>query len=105
MNEILYSINAYSGLLSIAVAVITAGITLVYVIFTYKQMKSAQSSSEAAIQQIKLSNQPCVIYEEINTYGTECFSGERRQLAIEVNLENVGDSPAISVYTFSKLQL
>lgn len=105
MGGILDSINSYSGLLSIAVAVITAGITLVYVIFTYKQMKAAQSSSEAAIQQIKLNNQPCVIYEEINTFGTACFSGSRRQLSVEVNLENVGDSPAISVYTFSKLQL
>lgn len=104
--EILRYIDAnYSGILSVMIATMTALVTLVYVIFTYKQMKISQASTETAIKQLRLNNQPCVITEISETYGSECFSGTRRQLHIELNLENVGDSPALSVYVFAYLEL
>ena len=39
------------------------------------------------------------------TLGGKCFSGTRRQLHIDVELENVGDSPALTTYTFAYLEL
>ena len=68
-------------------------------------MKAAQNSTETAMQQLRLNNQPCVIPTIIATRGTKCFTKTRRQLFIEIGLDNVGDSPAITVYTFSHLEL
>lgn len=99
-------INAnLSGVLSAVIALITALITLVYVVFTYKQMKATQNATDTAIKQLQLNNQPCVIAEIFRTYGGKCFSGTRRQLHIDVELENVGDSPALTTYTFAYLEL
>lgn len=105
METLQYINENLSGVLSVAVAVIAAFITLVYVIFTYKQMKAAQNATEIAIKQLRLGNQPCIIAEIAQTYGSKCFSGTRRQLHIELTLENVGDSPALCVYTFAYLEL
>lgn len=105
METLQYINTNFSGVLSVAVAIITALITLVYVIFTYKQMKAAQNANEAAIKQLRLGNQPCIIAEISRTFGSKCFSGTRRQLHIELTLENVGDSPALCVYTFAHLEL
>lgn len=53
-------INAnLSGVLSAVIALITALITLVYVFFTYKQMKATQNATDTAIKQLQLNNQPC----------------------------------------------
>ena len=104
--DLLIIINdKFASILGVLVAIITAFITLVYVVFTYKQMKAAQNSTEPAMQQLRLNNQPCVIPTIIATRGTKCFTKTRRQLFIEIGLDNVGDSPAITVYTFSHLEL
>lgn len=95
----------FSGVLSVIVSSITAFITLIYVIFTYKQMKASQDATKTAIRQLRLNNQPCLTIEVSSTDGTECFSGTRRQLHINMDLENVGDSPALSVYVFGHLEL
>lgn len=97
--------NNFASLLSVIVAVISACITLIYVVFTYKQMKATQNATETAIQQLRLNNQPCVIPMITATRGTKCFTKTRRQLLIEIELDNVGDSPAITVFTFSHLEL
>lgn len=105
--ELLQFINTnLSGILSVAVSAITAIITLVYVVFTYKQMKAAQKSAELSSEQIKISNQPCIVAEIVDTVGSACFTDSgRRQLHIEVELENIGDAPALEIYTLSHLEL
>lgn len=105
MELLQYIDTNFSGVLSVSVSAITALVTLIYVIFTYKQMKASQVSTETAIKQLQLNNQPCIITEISKTYGSKCFSGTRRQLLVELNLENVGDSPALSVYVFAYLDL
>lgn len=105
LQYIHYINSNLAGVLSVVVAIITALITLVYVVFTYKQMKATQNATETAIKQIQLNNQPCIIAEILQTYGSKCFSETRRQLKIELELENVGDSPALSIYTFAYLEL
>ena len=73
MMELVNLINQYSGLLSVMVAFITAIITLIYVIFTYKQMKASQDSLKLAIKQFKVDKQPCIVYKTIKSEGTHCF--------------------------------
>lgn len=105
--ELIQNINAnYSGILSVIVAAITAIITLVYVVFTFKQMQAAQKSAELASKQMRLSNQPCVVVDISQTAGSPCFpDSTRRQLNIALELENIGDSPALELYTLSYLEL
>ncbi len=97
--------NDFSGILGVLIAFITAMITLVYVRLVYKQMKISQKALEIADKQLQLDKQPCVVFEILKTYGTPCFTETRRQLHIKLELENVGDSPAISIYTFAHLEL
>lgn len=98
-------INHYSGVFSVAVSLITALVTLIYVVFTYKQMKAAQEGLKISAEQIKTEKQPCIVYDEIDAPGSECFWKERRQLHINLELENIGDSPAVSIYVFSYFKL
>lgn len=105
--EIIQYINTnLSGILSVLVAAITAIITLVYVVFTFKQMKAAQKSAELASEQMRISNQPCVVVDILKTRGSPCIlESTRRQLLIELELENIGDSPALEIYTLSHFEL
>ena len=105
--EIIQFINTnLSGILSVVVSGITAVITLIYVVFTYKQMKATQKSVELTLEQMKTSNQPCVAVEIADTNGSACFTESgRRQLWIELKLENIGDSPALEVYVLSHMEL
>lgn len=105
MEDILYFINTYSGVLSVAVSLITAIITLIYVIFTYKQMRASQDALKMSVKQLKVDKQPCVVYKQIKTEGSNCFYKTRRQLHINMKLQNIGDSPAMSIYVFSHLKL
>ena len=95
MMELVNLINQYSGLLNVMVAFITAIITLIYVIFTYKQMKASQDSLKLAIKQFKVDKQPCIVYKTIKSEGTHCFYKQRRQLHINLKIENIGDAPVI----------
>ena len=105
MCEALNAVNEYAGVLSVAVSFITAAITLIYVIFTYKQMKATQDTLKASLKQIKVDKQPCIVYKEIKTEGTNCFYKKRRQLHVNLKLQNIGDAPAMSIYVFSHLEL
>ena len=98
-------INYYSGILSVVISLITALVTLIYVVFTYKQMKAAQEGLKISAKQTKTEKQPCIVYNEIDAQGSECFWEERRQLHINLELENIGDSPAMSIYVFSYFKL
>lgn len=99
MTELIKSINDnYSDLISLIITFILCWIT-------YKQMKIARKATEVALDQLKLNKQPYISLEVKKTDGTHCFSGDRRQLHINIELLNAGDSPAINVYTFAHLEL
>lgn len=105
MNNILHFANTYSGVLSVAISSITAIITLIYVLFTYRQMRAAQDALKMSAKQLKVDKQPCIVYKEIETSGSNCFYKTRRQLHISMKLQNIGDAPALSIYVFSHLKL
>lgn len=68
-------------------------------------MKASQDSLKLAIKQFKVDKQPCIVYKTIKSEGTHCFYKQRRQLHINLKIENIGDAPAMSIYVFSYLQL
>lgn len=104
--EFLIEVNAnYSGLLTVLVALITAFITLAYVHMAYKQFALSKLSLESAERQTKLNSQPCIIPKITETIGTELFTETRRQLHFNVELNNVGNSPAIAIFTIGHLKL
>lgn len=118
--------NNYANVIGFMVSFMTAIITTIYVIFTYKQVKVAEQSialaeqsatySQLAVtanqemvesmnQQIKQANNPCIVPEITKSHGTSCFYKTRRQLHINFEIKNIGDSPAISIYAFAWFKL
>jgi len=88
------------------VSLCTMIVTVIYVIFTYLQVKENRKSIDYLEKQIKLSNQPCIVPITINTTGTEVFNDNgRRQLNIELEIKNSGNAPALNTYIFGSFQL
>lgn len=107
MLEMLETINNdYSAVFSLIVSVCTMIVTVIYVIFTYMQVKENRKSIDYLEKQLKLNNQPCIVPITINTTGTEVFNDHgRRQLHIELKIKNSGNAPALSTYVFGSFKL
>ncbi|MBR0456914.1 MAG: hypothetical protein IJJ01_09620 [Firmicutes bacterium] len=91
--------------IQIIVPLITMVITLLYVVLTYKQVKASRESVDAMKTQTLLDQQPCIVVNNITSFGTKVFNEYgRRQLGIQMNLCNIGSSPALSVYVFSHFE-
>ncbi len=106
MNNFFVDINNnYSNLLSLIVSIIIAVITLLYVIFTYKQMKATKESVKMLINQINLDKQPCVVPVIKKGYSHAEIDNGRRWLIIEFDLNNIGTFSAVSVMIVSHLNL
>lgn len=105
MSDLLIFVNKNVAIFDVLVSLVTAIITLVCVIFTFWQARIAQKALKTASMQMRVEKQPCIVYEDIKTEGTNCFWEDRRQLHINLTLQNIGDSPAMCVYVFSHLEL
>ena len=106
MIDILKTINHhYADVLSCTISSITAIITIIYVAFTYKQMKAAKESVNIMRDGMKQEKQPCISLQIKRVFSGKCMSNGRRQMPVEFEIENIGDSPAISVYCISNLKL
>lgn len=118
--------NSYANLIGLGISLSTALITTTYVIFTFRQMRASERATvlaeksvmlsqlavnsnqemvESMKQQLKRANNPCIIPKITEANGTNCFYKDRRQLHIHIELNNIGDGPALSVYTFAWFRL
>ncbi len=99
--------NDYAEVLSLLTSLIMVIITIIYVVHTKKQAKYAKQSAELVAKQIKIDKQPCVIPQVFDSRGTafETSNGTRIQLGFKIKLRNVGDSPAINIYTLADFEL
>ena len=99
--------NDYASVLTLLSSIIMIFVTIVYVKQTMKQAKYAKESAELVAKQIKIDKQPCVIPEITDShggaYGTS--TNTRIQLSFKINLKNIGNSPAINVFTISYIEL
>lgn len=106
MLEILKTINNdYAAVLTMLISFVTGAITLIYVIFTYKQMKFTEKSVNVMKNQLSLQEQPCVLPSIVKGSSDAALDTGRRWLTMEFNLKNIGLSPAISVFSVCYFKL
>ena len=99
--------NNYAGVLSLFASLIMVGITIVYVFHTRRQANYAKESVDLLTKELKTSKQPCIVPTIIGSKGSafEASTYTRIQLGFNVDLKNVGDAPAINVYTLADIEL
>lgn len=68
-------------------------------------LQTNQEMVESMKQQLKQANHPCIVVRINKATGTECFYKKRRQLHVSINLGNIGNGPAISIYAFGWFRL
>lgn len=108
MLEFIKIINSdYAGVLSLLSSLIMVVVTVIYVGHTKRQANYAKESAELVAKQIKIDKQPCVVPYVTDSYGSawDATDYTRMQLGFTIKLKNVGDSPAINVYTLAEIEL
>lgn len=108
MLEFIKSINSdYAGVLSLLSSLVMVIVTIIYVRHTKRQAYYAKESAELVAKQIKTDKQPCVVPLVIDSYGSAWDASDytRIQLGFTIKLKNVGNSPAINVYTLADFEL
>lgn len=100
-------LNQYANLLSFFSSLLMLIVTAVYVYFTRRQAKSASDSFFESITQFRESKQPCLIptVKSVSGSAFDTSTDIRIQFSFDYELENIGDSPALSVYTIAKMHL
>ena len=83
-------------------------VTILYVVFTWKQSKYTKQAFLESIKQSREEKQPYIVPTIGKVHGVAFDASEylRIQLSFNYSLENVGDSSAASVYTllYAKMQ-
>lgn len=91
--------------------VILTGVTVIIAIFsliyTGIQVHYTKQSVEQIYKQIQLEKQPCVVPRVIDSSGVAFDTGTytRVQLSFDLEMENVGDAPALNVFVLSSIRL
>ena len=97
----------YAGVLSLFSSLVMVIVTIIYVRHTKSQAYYARKSAELVAKQIKTDKQPCVVPHVTDSYGSAWNASDytRMQLGFSIKLKNVGDSPAINIYTLADIEL
>lgn len=105
--ELLKALNEdYANLLNAFAALLLMIITFGYAKVTKRQMVISEKSVHEMQKQLRLEQQPVIVIDRIETYGTEVFTESgRRQLSVHIFISNVGNAPALSLYVFSHFEL
>ena len=108
MLDFIKTINSYyAGVLSLLSSLVMVIVTIIYVRHTKRQADYAKESAELVAKQIKTDKQPCVVPLVTDSYGSAWDASDhmRMQLGFSIKLKNVGDSPAINIYTLADIEL
>lgn len=102
--------NDYAAVLNTIFSLLLVLVTMIYVMLTYKQVSISRESiglNRTYLKQLenehKTSVNPTLIPEIVETNGTEYFDN-RRQLSIKCKIQNIGDGPALRIYSKIKLE-
>lgn len=83
-------------------------VTILYVVFTWKQSKYTKQSFLESIKQTKEDRQPYIVptIDKVSGVAFDTSDDIRVQLNFHCKLENVGDSSAVSIYAllYAKMQ-
>ena len=98
--------NTITAIFTVALVLVT----FVYVVLTYLLVRTTNRSveiSEKVLYQSEkqhfLSRVPLLVIESIEVKGSRYFGKRRRQLTVNCRIRNIGDSPAVTVYTRTNL--
>lgn len=108
MLDFIKNINSdYAGVLSLLSSLIMVVVTIIYVGHTKRQANYAKESVELVTKQIKTEKQPCIVPHILDSSGSafDATDDTRIQLSFDINLKNVGDAPAINIYTLANVEL
>lgn len=108
MLEFIKIINSdYAGVISLLSSLIMVVVTIIYVGHTKRQANYAKESAELVAKQMKIDKQPCIVPYVTDSFGSAWDTTDytRMQLGFTIKLRNVGDSPAINVYTLADIEL
>lgn len=99
--------NNFAGVLSLVSSIVLVTVTIVYVIQTKRQANYAKQSVDLFSKQMMLEKQPCLVPEIIDSHGYAFDASDytRIQLGFDINLKNVGESPAINIYALADFEL
>lgn len=97
----------YAGVLSLVSSLVMVIVTIIYVIHTKQQAIYAKESVNLVAKQIKTSKQPCIVPLVTNStgYAFDATDFTRIQLGFSISLKNVGDAPAINIYSLADIEL
>lgn len=96
IEELLKSINNdYAAVLGTISSLLLVIVTLIYVMLIYDQGQQLEKTHKTSVT-------PILVPEIIKTNGTEYFEG-RRQLGLTYKIKNIGDGPALQIYSKIKL--
>ena len=100
--SILQWISENSNIIQVICSLCMLLVTILYVVFTWKQSKYTKESMLEAIKQAKEDRQPYIIptIEHVSGAALATSINLRIQLNFHYRLENVGDSTAVSIYAF-----
>lgn len=88
--------NDYAAVLSTIFSLLLVIVTLIYVMLTYRQVQQLEKEH-------KISVVPTLIPEIIETTGSAYFA-DRRQLCVKLKIQNIGDGPALRIYSRMKIK-
>ena len=98
-------INSNAAVISCFAALATVIVTIIYVVFTHKQMKAAQKSVDIMKTEFKMAKQPCLIISLDKVDSDKALPNGRRQMHVNFSINNIGDAPALSVFCISYMLL
>ena len=102
MKSVLDFISNNGELVQLICSLCMLIVTIVYVVMTWKQAKYTKQSFLESVKQTREDRQPYIIptIDEVSGVAFDTSSSIRVQLSFKCNIENVGDSSAVSVYMF-----
>ena len=107
MSAIFEFIERHAGLLSAISSVCMLIVTAIYAVITWWQVRYSKQAVIESVKHNKEEKQPFVV-PVISSVSGSAFDTSRYlriQLNFRFTLENVGDSPAVTVYTFLYVKL
>lgn len=105
--DILQFVVENTAVLTFLTSLLMLIITVIYVYYTAKQASISVNALQESVKQFKESKQPCIIpyIKKVNGYAFDTSEYLRIQFGFDYQLTNVGDSPAISIYSIALMRM
>ena len=107
MNAVFEYVESHAGLLSTISSLCMLIVTAIYAVITWWQVRYSKQAVIESAKHNKEEKQPFIVpvISSISGSAFDTSSYLRVQLQYNFTLENVGDSPAVTVYTFLYVKL